>query len=214
MNVAPVQYNYFLSGHIHSINKIYQSKGTKPGNLTIEKITRNIIVDFLKCLQEDRNCCHATRNVRLAAIHSFYKYLQYQLPENLHDYQQILTIPTKKSGHKAMSYLSIEGITLLLKQPDTTRVKGRRDLALLSLLYDTGSRVQEIIDLNPSCIRLDKPATIRVTGKGGKTELSQCLKPRYRCCVTICMNIDYLIRDQICIRYFLTAEEKNLPGQA
>lgn len=70
-----------------------------------------------------------------------------------------------------MTYLSIDGITLLLQQPDLSTTRGRRDLALLSLMYDTGARVQEIIDLSSSKIRLDKPTTIRITGKGNKTRI-------------------------------------------
>lgn len=151
--------------------KFMESTGVKLNKLTIEKITKEAVTDFLEWIQHDRNSSDATRNARLSAVHSFYKYLQYENPENLYYYQQILAIPIKKTAHTTINYLSIEGITLLLKQPDTSTIKGRRDLALLSLMYDTGSRVQEIIDLSPSCIRLDQPTTIKVTGKGKKTRI-------------------------------------------
>lgn len=157
-----------------------ESTGVKLNKLTIEKITKEVITDFLEWLQHDRKSSDATRNARLAAVHSFYKYLQYQHPENLYYYQQILTIPIKKTAHTTINYLSIEGITLLLEQPDTSTIKGRRDLALLSLMYDTGSRVQEIIDLSPSCIRLDQPTTIKVTGKGKKTRIIPMLDAQVR----------------------------------
>ena len=82
-----------------------------------------------------------------------------------------------KKGEKAsINYLSIDGIKLLLQQPDVTTSKGRRDLALLSLMYDTGSRVQEMIDLTPCMIRLDKPSTIRITGKGKKMRIVPMLE--------------------------------------
>lgn len=148
-----------------------ESKNITLNKLTLEKITKDNVIEFLNWVQSERKNTNATRNARLAAIHSFFKYLQYQHPENLYGCQQVLSIPMKKAEQKQMNYLSIEGITLLLQQPDITTGKGRRDLALLSLMYDTGSRVQEIIDLTPSSIRLDKPSTIRITGKGKKTRI-------------------------------------------
>ncbi|MEO5602581.1 MAG: site-specific integrase [Cyclobacteriaceae bacterium] len=153
-----------------------ESRGIKLNKLTIGKITRDVIIDFLEWVQLERKNSNATRNARLSAIHSFLKYLQYQQPENLYQYQQILSIQMKKADQATMSYLSIEGITLLLQQPDIATSKGRRDLALLSLMYDTGSRVQEVIELTPSCIRLDNPSTIKVTGKGRKTRVIPMLE--------------------------------------
>lgn len=147
------------------------SIGVKLNKLTMREIDRASVLNFLEWIQTKRHGSDVTRNARLAAVHSFFKYLQYQHPENLHQYQQVLGIPMKKSEQKTMNYLSIEGIKLLLQQPDITKRKGRRDLALLSLIYDTGSRVQEIIDLTPICVRLDKPPTIKVTGKGNKTRI-------------------------------------------
>jgi integrase/recombinase XerD len=153
-----------------------ESKNITLNKLTLEKITRDTVVEFLNWVQTERKNTNATRNARLAAIHSFFKYLQYQHLENLYGCQQILSITMKKAEQIQMNYLSIEGITLLLQQPNITTGKGRRDLALLSLLYDTGARVQEIIDLTPSSIRLDKPSTIRITGKGKKTRIIPMLE--------------------------------------
>lgn len=154
--------------------------GIKLNKLTVGEINRDVIVNFLEWLQSERNNSDATRNARLAAVHSFFKYLQYHYPENLHQYQQVLNIPMKKAEHTTMNYLSIDGITLLLQQPDIRSSKGRRNLALLSLMYDTGSRVQEIIELTPSCIRLDKPSTIKVTGKGKRTRIIPMLEGQVR----------------------------------
>lgn len=153
-----------------------ESIGIKLNKITIGKITREVIIDFLGWVQLERKNSNATRNARLSAVHSFFKYLQYQRPENLEQYQRILSIPMKKTDQGTMNYLSIEGITLLLHQPDITTSKGRRDVALLSLMYDTGSRVQEVIDLTPSCVRLDVPSTIMVTGKGKKMRVIPMLE--------------------------------------
>jgi site-specific recombinase XerD len=87
-----------------------------------------------------------------------------------------MSIRQKKTKNTTINYLTTEGVKLLLEQPDLTSEKGRRDLALLSLMYDTGSRVQEIIDLTPSAIRLDKPYTIQITGKGDKTRIVPLLE--------------------------------------
>jgi site-specific recombinase XerD len=102
--------------------------------------------------------------------------VQYQNPDNLYEYQNIMSIKLKKTKHAAINYLTPEGIKLLLEQPDCASEKGRRDLALLSLMYDTGSRVQEIIDLTPGAIRLDKPYTIKIMGKGNKTRIVPLLE--------------------------------------
>jgi site-specific recombinase XerD len=139
--------------------------------LTLEKITKETIIEFLDWIQEERKCSNSTRNSRLAAIHSFYRYLQHESLDYLHECQKILSIKFKKTKTESINYLSIEGIKLLLQQPDTTTSKGRRDLTLLSLMYDTGARVQEVIDFTPSMLRLNKPATIKIIGKGNKARL-------------------------------------------
>jgi integrase/recombinase XerD len=151
-------------------------RNIKAEKLYLKSITKESIVAFLDWLQIERKCCDATRNLRLATLHSFFRFVQYQNPENLYEYQSIMSIKLKKTKHAAINYLTTEGVKLLLEQPDLTSERGRRDLALLSLMYDTGSRVQEIIDLTPSVIRLDKPNTIKVTGKGNKTRIVPLLE--------------------------------------
>jgi site-specific recombinase XerD len=139
--------------------------------LAIKNITKENIIAFLEWLQSERHCGTATRNVRLAALHSFFRYLQYEMPENLNEWQKILSIKAKKTTKKSMNYLTADGIQLLLEQPDQSTKKGRRDLAMLSLMYDCAARVQEIIDLTPAMIRLTKPYTIKIVGKGNKPRI-------------------------------------------
>lgn len=150
---------------------IEKQRQIKLEKLVLDDINKETIVAFLDWIQSERNCGNATRNLRLTAIHSFYKYLKYQRLDNLYECQRILSIKFKKLPKKTVSYLSVDGIKLLLQQPDTTMKNGRRDLALLSLIYDTGARVQEIIDLTPSMLYLNKPATIKIIGKGNKARL-------------------------------------------
>jgi integrase/recombinase XerD len=153
-----------------------QVKNIKAEKLFIKLITRASVVEFLDWLQSERKCSDTTRNLRLAALHSFFKYVQYQNPDNLYEYQDIMSIKVKKVKKMAINYLTVDGIKLLLEQPGVTTKRGRRDLALLSLMYDTGARVQEVIDLTPSTIHLDKPYTIKITGKGNKARIVPLLE--------------------------------------
>ena len=90
---------------------------------------------------------------------------------------EILAVPYKKTQKKGMSYLTLDGIKAILAQPDTSTALGRRDLAMLSLLYDTGARVQELADLRMEDIRLSSPTVIRLTGKGSKSRLARNREP-------------------------------------
>ena len=164
--IAAYKYSFLLL-----VTFIQENKKVKIDKLTIGHITKELIVEFLEWLQKERKNADSTRNARLAAIHAFYRYLQYAAVENLHECQRILSITNKKSGAKAMIYLTVEGIKLILKQPDTTTLQGRRDLSLLSSIYDTGARVQETADLTASSVRFDKPCVIRIRGKGNKVRI-------------------------------------------
>jgi site-specific recombinase XerD len=148
-----------------------QQKKINVSKLELKDITKEGVVEFLDWLQTKRKCSAATRNVRLAALHSFFRFLQYQHPENLSEWQRILSIKVKKSKKETINYLSIDGVKLLLEQPDTSTHKGRRDLAMLALMYDCAARVQEVSDLVPSSIRLNKPFTIKIVGKGNKARI-------------------------------------------
>lgn len=147
------------------------ANGIKAEKLSLAQIKRDSIIGFLEWLQTERGAGNATRNARLAAIRSFYRYVQYEAPERLYEAQRILSIRSKRTEKPTIEYLTVEGITLLLRQPDVNTPRGLRDVALLSLMYDTGARVQEIIDLTPECVRFDIPFTIRITGKGNKTRI-------------------------------------------
>ena len=148
-----------------------EDKSISAERIKLTAIEPQCFCEFLDWLETYRQCTAATRNVRLAAIHAFYRYLQYEAPECLDICQKVLAIPFKKTEQRVLNYFSLDGIKLLLTMPDTSTKNGRRDLALLSLMYDTGARVQEIADLTPQCIRFEKPATIRLHGKGNKTRI-------------------------------------------
>jgi len=148
-----------------------EQKGININKLTLKDLNRDHVLAFLDWLQLVRNSSDATRNVRLAAVHSFCRFLQYQNPESLYELQRILSISMKRTGQGSVSHLTTDGIKLLLKQPNAGTPKGLRDLAILCLLYDTAARVSEVISLTPSMIRLEKPYTIKLVGKGNKARI-------------------------------------------
>lgn len=169
-----MSYNTILSykmTFILFIDFMNKEKGISVQKLQLYHCSRESAEQFLNWLQLTRKSSDSTRNVRLAALHSFFKFLQYQQPDRLNEWQQILSIKVKKAKKEVINYLSVDGIKLLLRQPDQLTKKGVRDLALLALMYDTGARVQEIIDLTPSCLRLDKPFTVKLIGKGNKARI-------------------------------------------
>jgi site-specific recombinase XerD len=143
-------------------------KGISAEKLTLAHLSSEWLIDFLGWLETERKCSIATRNQRLAALHSFFRYVQAEEPEGLYHFQKIIAIPMKKTQKTVVEYLNHEAIKLLLSQPDKHTAKGRRDLTLMSVLYDTGSRVQELIDIKVGDVILQNPAIIILTGKGNK----------------------------------------------
>ena len=148
-----------------------------PENMTLDMLTRELIISFLSWLESERNCSTPTRNQRLTAIHSFCRFMQLEDVMRLHQYQLIISIPKKKGKKGTINYMSPEGIKLILEQPDAQKMSGRRDMVLLSLMYDTGSRVQEMADLTVGDIRLEVPPTVKITGKGNKTRIVPLMEP-------------------------------------
>lgn len=140
-----------------------------PTRLTLGHLTKEVIVGFLDWLQKERKCGDATRNQRLAALSSFIKYAEYTSPSNLFNCHQILSIPIKRTVRNSIDYLTLDGMKLLLQQPDIEKPKGIRDLTLLSLMYESAARVQEIIDLTPeSLFIVNRPYRVILHGKADK----------------------------------------------
>ena len=136
--------------------------------ITFTDVSADKIKGFVLWLEKTKNVSINTRNQRLAAIHSFYRYAQSECPDILFESQRVLGIPFKKRQHSTINYLTKDALKLLLEQPDLSIKRGRRDMAMMTTLYDTGSRVQELIDLKAIDVRLTKPAIITLTGKGNK----------------------------------------------
>ena len=136
--------------------------------LSLSRIDVSLVAAFLDYVEQNRHCCAATRNQRRSAINSFIRFVQYESPERFAECQRILLIPSKRHEHPEVGYLLADDIAEILRQPGMESSRGRRDAVLLSLLYDSGARVQELIDLKVRDVRLDTPAQIRLTGKGRK----------------------------------------------
>jgi len=139
--------------------------------LTLAQVQPTLITAFLADLEEHRQCRVTTRNQRLAAVHAFARYLQIEDPVHITQWQHILAIPFKRHERTIPTYLTPDEMAAVLAQPNGATPYGRRDLVMLSLLYDTGARVQELIDLQVQDVRLESPAQIRLTGKGRKTRI-------------------------------------------
>ncbi|GHU50551.1 hypothetical protein AGMMS49975_01800 [Clostridia bacterium] len=115
--------------------------------LAVKQFDADFITEFLGWLETERENSAATRNQRLAAIHAFFRYVQESEPSYLLQCEQVIAIGTKKHKKPHIGYLTAEQVKTVLAKPDLAKKSGRRDLLILSVLYDTGARVSELIDL-------------------------------------------------------------------
>ena len=136
-------------------------------NIDFCHITKEVVLNFLENLEEKENSIN-TRNQRLHAIKSFFQYIKIEDPSSLIHIQQILSIRVKKAPKLLMDYLTLEETERLLNSINTNKNKGRRDLVLLSLLYDTAMRVEEITNIKVMDLNLGMEPTITILGKGRK----------------------------------------------
>ena len=143
--------------------------GISVERLALAQLTDRVVLGFLDWLGKERQSSISTRNQRLAALHAFFRYVMLEEPALLSSCQRILAIPLAKHQQPAIRHLTPDTLRLILEQPDRNSLQGRRDLAILSVLYDTGARVQELVDLRLRDVRLDAPPIISLTGKGRKT---------------------------------------------
>lgn len=150
------------------IKYIMDVKNIPIKNINFDIINRDLIIDFLDYIEYETNSSIRTRNQRLAVIKSFYAYVKDTNPEQLINIQQILTIKCKKEIKKEFDYLTKDEINTFLDNIPTNSNKGIRDYTLLMLLYDSGARAQEIINLKVEDLRLDSNPIVRLFGKGNK----------------------------------------------
>jgi len=125
-------------------------RGMALERLCLAQIDALLVEAFLDHLDKERHSAIPTQNHRLAALHAFFRYVQSEVPDRLFQCQQILAIPLRRHTRPIIGYLSKEYLAEILAQPDLRTRAGRRDAVLLSVLYDIGARVQELIDLQTS----------------------------------------------------------------
>jgi integrase/recombinase XerD len=184
--LGPILHSYFLD-HLIAV------KGLRPGSvrsyrdtirllllflaakkrckitrLTLDDLTLELIIAFLRHLEEDRGNHISTRNQRLAAIHSLFEYIASRSPEMLAVSQQVAAIPMKRTAPAETRFLERDEVHALLRRMPSNGRLALRDQALILFLYNTGARVQEAADLRVEHLDLGEHPTVRLHGKGDK----------------------------------------------
>lgn len=154
----------------------YSSLGTPEKEISFSLLTKRNIEGFLVWLESERKNKAATRNQRLAAIHSFCRYVIYKDPQHYEACTELLAIPMKKIESEPINCLTLEEVKQLLSMPDSSTQKGLRDLAVLTLLYNSGCRVEEFIKIKIGDIDFSA-MTVSIVGKGRKHRTIPVNKP-------------------------------------
>lgn len=173
---SPKTIDSYRYSFIFLIEYYEKSYRTTPDKLELSAITYEKIAGYFDWLQKEKRVSVSTRNQRQAAVNSFIRFLMYERPEYLNEYQRILAIPVKKAPQKEISYLKTDGVTALMNAVDTSKTNGIRDYVILMLLYSTGIRVSELINLRVRDVSLHAPYTLLVHGKGDKSRYVPILK--------------------------------------
>lgn len=147
-----------------------------PNALSLEQINAPLVTAFLEHLETERGNKASTRNVRLAAIKSFFHFLEYRLPANLEQIRRILAVPFKKTDSTLVPFLDSEETQALLDAPQPCTPYGIRDRALMYLTVTAGLRVSELIGLRVDDLTLQPTPGILVRGKGRKERVLPLLK--------------------------------------
>jgi integrase/recombinase XerD len=159
---ALVLFLRFVSGH----------SARRLEDLGLDAFSAEHVGRFLTFLEAERHNGIATRNARLAALHTFARFLASESPAHLAELQRVLGLPFKRGARNTpIEYLEAAEVETLLGQIDPSADTGRRDYALFALMLNTGARVQEVLDLTLSDVRTEPPYQVRLRGKGGKVRL-------------------------------------------
>jgi len=173
---TPMTIDSYRYAFILYLTFMEEEKRISADKIKISDLNYSSVSYFMGWLQEKRGNGISTRNQRQAAINSFIKYLMYEFPEYLNEYQRILMIPVKKAPQKEISYLKTDGVKLFLDQVNTRTTNGLRDYVMITLLYTTGIRVSELINIRVKDVSLHEPYTLLVHGKGQKSRYVPLMK--------------------------------------
>ena len=139
--------------------------------LHLADLTAAEVLAFLDHSEKERHVSIGTRNCRLAALRSFFCFVADREPLAAGQCAEVLRIPIKRGPRRRIDYLESAEVAAILAEPNRQTLEGQRDHALLALLYNTGARIQEALDLCPQAVRLESPAHVRLVGKGRKERL-------------------------------------------
>jgi site-specific recombinase XerD len=156
--------------------------------LGLTDLTAVEVLAFLQHTEQVRKTSIGTRNCRLAGLRSFFSFVADREPLAAAHCAEVLRIPTKQAPEPTIPNLSEDEVTAILVQPDRSRVQGQRDHVLLAVLYNTGARIQEALNLSPRALRLESPFQVRLFGKGRKERVCP-LWPE-----TVALLMDFLKR--------------------
>lgn len=149
-----------------------QRRGCGIEALDLDDLNAAAVEAFLRHLELERHNSVATRNVRLAAVHTLARFLAHRHPERLGTWQALIALPFKRGAQqRAPEHLTADAVKAMLGAIDRGTVAGERDFALLALMFNTGARVQEVLDLRLRDVRLDPPQQVRLQGKGNKVRM-------------------------------------------
>lgn len=137
-----------------------------PSDLKLEQLDAQLVLDFLDHLESVRHNSASTRNARLAAIKSFFRFVEYRVPSVLEQSRRILAIPSKRTDSKLVRHLTMDEMQAILEAPDVTKRAGLRDRAMLHLAFAAGLRVSELVGLRQSELSLHPQPAVRILGKG------------------------------------------------
>jgi site-specific recombinase XerD len=146
-------------------------KTTSVARLGMDDLTAVEVLAFLKDIEQIRKSSIGTRNCRLSALHSFYRFVADREPLAAAQCAAVLRIPTKKAPVVEVRDLDEDEISAILAQPNRLKLEGQRDHVLLAFLYNTGARIQEALDLSVQALRLESPFQVRLFGKGRKERI-------------------------------------------
>jgi site-specific recombinase XerD len=149
-----------------------QRRKRRVADLELEDLMEADVLSFLNHIERERHSTTITRNCRLAALRSFFSFVAEHEPLAAKQCAEVLHVPFKRATRRAMVYLDSAEVASILSQPERSNPEGQRDHALLSLLYNTGSRIQEALNLRPQDLYLKSPSHVRLMGKGQKERIS------------------------------------------
>jgi len=157
-----------------------QQLGTPPSRLDVTDVDAALVGAFLDHLETERGNCAATRNNRLAAVHSLFSYAALRCPEHAATIARVLAIPAKRTDTTIVSFLTADEVAALLASPARATRPGRRDYVLLLVAVQTGLRVSELTGLTCGDVTLGAGANLRCRGKGRKERCTPLTRPTAR----------------------------------